>query len=100
MKIVDYIAKDIKKEVFNNIIERYLKMCVIIDEVNPYHFYKAIYTSLLHSVGMYVQYLVSNFVVFFSSGARVMLARSSGMGAKMKNDIPGVIIWHYFDSLS
>lgn len=97
MKIVDYIAKNTKKEVLNKTIEENLKVCVIIDDVIPYHFYKAIYTSLLksqHSVGFYVQYLKSNLVVCFSSGVSVMLGWNSGVDAKMKNDIPQVIIWH------
>ena len=34
MKIVEHIAKNIKKEVFNKIIEQNLKICIIIDEAS------------------------------------------------------------------
>ena len=127
VKIVDHIAKEIKKEIFTKIIEQNLKICVITDEASTISskpvviiFLKiedcdlsptiyldlvelegqeaeTIYTSLLnslHCAGFDSEYLRNNLIAFCSDGASVMLGRNSGVGTRLKNDFPNIVIWH------
>ena len=41
-----------------------------------------------------MDYLGKNLVTFCSDGASIMLGRSSGVGVRMRNDFPNIIIWH------
>ena len=128
VKIVDFIAKDIKNEIFTKIIEQNIKICVIMDEastisnkpvliiflkiedcnVSPIIFFdlvelegqgaEQIYASLLkslHDGGLDYEYLRNNLIAFCSNGASVMLGRNSGVGTRLKNDYPNIILWHY-----
>lgn len=130
VKIVDHIAKEIKKKVFNKIIEQNLKISVIIDEastifskpvvvfflkiedceLSPTIFLdlvelegqeaETIYTSLLnslHCAGFDGEYLRNNLIAFCSDAASVMLGRNSGVGTRLKNDFPNVVIWDCLD---
>ena len=56
-----------------------------------------IYASLLKSLydgGFNNEYLSNNLIAFCSDGASVMLDRNSGVGTRLKNDYPNVILWH------
>ena len=127
VKIVDHIATQIRKELFSKIIEKSLKICIIIDEasnvsskpvlvifikiedcnISPMIFLdlvelggqgaEEIYTCLLnslHLVGFDKEYLKNHLIAFCSDGASVMLGRRSGVGIRLKNDFPNIILWH------
>ena len=127
VKIVDHIAKDIKKEIFTKIIKQNLKICVIVDEastisnkpvviiflkiedcdLSPTIFFdlvelegqgaEQIYASLLkslHDGGFDGEYLRNNSIAFCSDGASVMLGRNSGVGIRLSNDYPNIVLWH------
>ena len=127
VKIVDHIATQIRKELFSKIIEKSLKICIIIDEastvsskpvlvifikiedcnISPTIFLdlvelggqgaEEIYTCLLnslHLVGFDKEYLKNHLIAFCSDGASVMLGRRSGVGIRLKNDFPNIILWH------
>ena len=54
-------------------------------------------TSLLnslHLVGFDREYLKNKLTGFNSDGASVMLGGRSGVGIKLKNDFPDIILWH------
>jgi len=54
------------------------------------------YTSLLkslHDGGFDNEYLRNNLIAFCSDGASVMLGRNSGVGTRLKNDYPNIILW-------
>ena len=56
-----------------------------------------IYNTLLeslHSTGFDNTYLKNNLVGFFSDGASVMLGQNSGVGTRLKNDFPFIVLWH------
>jgi len=56
-----------------------------------------IYASLLKSLldgGFDNEYLSNNLIAFCSDGASVMLGRNSGVGTRLKNDYPNIILWH------
>ena len=56
-----------------------------------------IYNTLLeslHSTGFDNTYLKNNLVGFCSDGASVMLGRNSGVGTRLKNDFPFIVLWH------
>ena len=56
-----------------------------------------IYASLLkslHDGGFDNEYLTNNLIVFCSDGASVMLGCTSGVGTKLKNNYPNIILWH------
>ena len=56
-----------------------------------------IYNTLLeslHSTGMDNTYLKNKLVGFCSDGASVMLGRNSGVGTRLKNDFPFIVLWH------
>ena len=56
-----------------------------------------IYASLLkslHDGGFDNKYLTNNLIAFCSDGASVMLGRNSGVGTRLKNDYPNIILWH------
>ena len=56
-----------------------------------------IYTCLLnslHLVGFDKEYLKNHLIDFCSDGASVMLGRRSGVGIRLKNDFPNIILWH------
>jgi len=56
-----------------------------------------IYGSLLkslHDGGFGIEYLKNNLIDFYSDGASVMLGRNSGVGTRLKNDYPNIILWH------
>ena len=56
-----------------------------------------IYTCLLdslHLVGFDEAYLKNHLIAFCSDGASVMLGRRSGVGIRLKNDFPNIILWH------
>ena len=56
-----------------------------------------IYASLLkslHDGGFDNEYLRNNLIAFCSDGASVMLGRNSGVGTRLKNDYPNIILWH------
>ena len=36
----------------------------------------------------------NNLIAFCSDGASVMLGRNSGVGTRLKNDYPNIIVWH------
>lgn len=58
---------------------------------------ETIYTSLLnslHCAGFDSEYLKNNLIAFCSDGASVMLGRNSGVGTRLKNDFPKIVIWH------
>ena len=127
VKIVEHIANTIRSDVFNKIIEKNKKVCIIVDEASsisnkpvliiylkiedcdcpPTVFLdlvelnglgaEAIYTTLLnslHNAGFSDKYLKKNLIVFCSDGASVMIGRSSGVGTRLKNFFPNIIIWH------
>ena len=45
----------------------------------------------LNSVGFNMDYLRKNLVALFSDGASVMLGRSSGVGVRLRNDLPNIM---------
>ena len=127
VKIVDHVATQTRKELFSKIIEKSLKICIIIDEastvsskpvivifikieecnISPMIFLdlvelggqvaEEIYTCLLnslHLVGFDKEYLKNHLIAFCSDGASVMLGRRSGVGIRLKNDFPNIILWH------
>ena len=56
-----------------------------------------IYGSLLkslHDGGFDNEYFKNNLIAFCSDGASLMLGRNSGVGTRLKNDYPNVILWH------
>ena len=56
-----------------------------------------IYNTLLeslHSTGFDNTYLKNNLVGFCSDGESVMLGRNSGVGTRLKNDFPFIVLWH------
>ena len=56
-----------------------------------------VYASLLkslHDGGFDNEYLRKNLIAFYSDGASVMLGRNSGVGTRLKNDYPDIILWH------
>ena len=59
-----------------------------------------IYASLLkslHDGGFENEYLRKNLIAFSSDGASVMLGRNSGVGTRLKNDYPNIILCHCFN---
>ena len=58
---------------------------------------KESYTCLLnslHLVGFGKEFLKNNVIAFCSDGASVMLGRRSGVGIRLKNNFPDIILWH------
>ena len=56
-----------------------------------------IYASLfksLHDGGFDNEYLTNNLIAFCSDGANVMFGRNSGVGTRLQNDYPNIILWH------
>ncbi|XP_076039002.1 E3 SUMO-protein ligase KIAA1586-like [Oratosquilla oratoria] len=56
-----------------------------------------IYASLLkslHDGGFDNEYLRNNLIAFCSDGASVMLGRNSGVGIRLRNDYPNIVLWH------
>ncbi|XP_077974159.1 E3 SUMO-protein ligase KIAA1586-like [Styela clava] len=61
------------------------------------HGAEEIYATLLnslHLVGFDEAYLEKNLIAFCTDGASVMLGRRSGLGIKLKNNFPDIILWH------
>ena len=122
VKIVAHIAKDIRCQLFSKIMKEGIKICVIVDEastisckqvltiyvkVEDCELHTTIFLGLsgqgaihrcllecLNSVGFNMDYFRNNLLAFCSDGASVMLGRSSGVGVRLRNDFPNIIIWH------
>ena len=48
----------------------------------------------LHDGGFDNEYSRNNLIAFCSYGASVMLDHNSGVGTRLKNDYPNIILWH------
>ena len=48
----------------------------------------------LNSAGFSDEYLKQNLIFFYSDGASVMVGRNSGVGTRLQENFPKIVIWH------